>query len=383
LTIPWSTHSIAASSVNGAKSYAKARGKTSIFARPFNWVERFFPKNLYRVAMMKRSKTIISQALLTLKQNLETTGDPLGFKQAYWNNWVKELNLPSEGETILLTARMYQMLPYVIETTRTVSGVRSIIGIKGVGKMLTVANRLAGERIIRLKARKDKKIEQKAENALKGIVAALNAIGKQVAYLYDAEPYSGVLLFDLGLRKHIEHHVRKVYCFLKNLGIGHVITVDPHTTFMMREIYPQYIESYDIEIKHYLEILSENRGNLVSASRREFAKEFVIHDSCVMTRDLGIIKQTRDVATSLGIRLIEPKHTRLDTACCGGPIEYAFPNLTDQISFIRVKELANVCTEIIVTCPICLANLSKYQKTLGVRVWDMGEILHAAFNIHS
>ncbi|MCK5723688.1 MAG: hypothetical protein KAI84_14235, partial [Gammaproteobacteria bacterium] len=70
---------------------------------------------------MKRSKTLITQALSTLKGNIERTGDPLGFRHTYWTEWANGLGLPKGGKTVLLTARMYQMLPYVIQTTDMVA----------------------------------------------------------------------------------------------------------------------------------------------------------------------------------------------------------------------------------------------------------------------
>ena len=57
-------------------------------------------------------------------------------------------------------------------------------------------------------------------------------------------------------------------------------------------------------------------------------------------------------------------------------MEYAFADLSRQVSSIRIKELARICKDIIVTCPICLINLMKYEAELGVRVWDMGEVLY-------
>ena len=327
---------------------------------------------------MKRSKTLISQALSTLKGNIERTGDPLGFRHTYWTDWANGLSLPREGKTVLLTARMYQMLPYVIQTTDMVASIKPLLAIKGFGKALSMGNRLAGETVIRLKAIGAKKIKARGTRVLKGIVAALNSVGEHPAYLYEAEPYSGVLLYDLGLEEDIAPHINKVYELLKGHGVEEVIAVDPHTTFMMKEIYPKYIENYDIRVKHYLEILSERTGTFGNASHKDLPKEFVFHDSCVMTRDLGIVEQARKLTANMGIKLLEPENTKLDTACCGGPVEYAFADLSRQISSIRIQELARICKDIIVTCPICLINLMKYEAELGVRVWDMGEILHVA-----
>ena len=112
--------------------------------------------------------------------------------------------------------------------------------------------------------------------------------------------------------------------------------------------------------------------------KRRLDKEFVIHDSCYLTRELGIIEQVRGISSSLGITIIETENTKLDTACCGGPIEYAFRDLTEEISRTRIQELANVSKNIIVECPICLINLRKYEKEMGIKVWDMGELLFEA-----
>jgi Fe-S oxidoreductase len=330
---------------------------------------------------MKRSKTLITQALSTLKGNLERTGDPLGFRHTYWTQWANGLELPTGGKTVLVTARMYQMLPYVIQTTDTVASIKPLLSIKGFDKVLTLGNRLVGETMIRLKARGEKKIKSKGIKVLRGILAALNRIGQAPAYLYEDEPYSGVLLYDLGLEDGIAPHIGKVYELLKGHGVEEVITVDPHTTFMMKEIYPKYIENYDIRVKHYLEILSKKTSDFRDTSHKDFPKEFVVHDSCVMTRDLGIVEQARKVAAKLGIHLLEPENTKLDTACCGGPVEYAFADLSEKISGIRIQELASICKNILVMCPICLVNLRKYEKELGIKVWDMGELLFEALQV--
>ncbi len=36
-----------------------------------------------------------------------------------------------------------------------------------------------------------------------------------------------------------------------------MITIDPHTTNMLRSVYPKLLPGYDVEIKTYLEVLAE------------------------------------------------------------------------------------------------------------------------------
>ena len=324
---------------------------------------------------MRRSKRFVSEVLTTLKDNIQRTGDPLGIKGVYWTQWAKDLHLPREGDTVLLTARMYQMLPYIRQVTNIVASAKPLLSRSGLGAMVNMGNRLMGDTVIRLGALGSGEIRMKSRNALLGIARGLSAVGSMPAYLYEKEPYSGVLLYDLGLDEYIEEHIREVYRLLKDHNVREVICVDPHTTFMLKEVYQKYIEDFGIEVHHYLEVLSENNRALGKACREAIHEEFVIHDSCYLTRELGVIEQLRRVAESIGITLVEPENTKLDTACCGGPIEYAFQDLAEKVSRARIEELSAISRDILVVCPICLINLQKYEKELGINVWDMGELL--------
>jgi Fe-S oxidoreductase len=330
------------------------------------------------VLKVKRSKRFVSEVLSTLKDNIQRTGDPLGMKGVYWTEWAEGLHLPREGDTVLLTARMYQMLPYIMQVTGIVASAKPFLSRYGFGPFVSIGNRLIGDKIIRLKALGAKEVKSRSTNALRGIVRALTAVGKSPAYLYEDEPYSGVLLYDLGLDEFIDEHIKKVYRLLKSHNVKRIISVDPHTVFMMREIYPKYIEGFDIEVKHYLEILSGESERLEKSVTKPLRKNLVMHDSCYLTRELGVIDQVRAVLVSLGVNVAEPENTRLDTACCGGPIEYAYQDLTEKISRTRVGELSAISESIVAVCPICLINLSKYEEELGIKVWDVGELLSEA-----
>jgi Fe-S oxidoreductase len=327
---------------------------------------------------MKRSKRFVSEVLTTLKDNIQTTGDPLGIKDVYWTKWVKGLNLPRQGDTVLFTGRMYQMLPYIMQVTKIISSAKPFLSRSGFGAMVTIGNRLMGDKVIRFRALGSRMIRRKSREVLKGIVSSLLAVGSIPAYLYENEPYSGVLLYDLGLDAYIEEHIKRVYHVLKDHKVNRVICVDPHTTFMLRKVYPTYIAHFDIEVRHYLEILSENADRLGDSCKKALNREYVIHDSCYLTRELDVVEQVRKVAGTIGISLREPENSKVDTSCCGGPIEYAFRDLTEKVSRTRIQELANISRDIIVECPICLINLSKYEKEMGIKVCDMGELLHEA-----
>jgi Fe-S oxidoreductase len=60
--------------------------------------------------------------------------------------------------------------------------------------------------------------------------------GIHPAYLHEKEPYSGVLLYDLGMEEALAPIARSVYLTLKGAGAKTVLTVDPHTTFILRKV---------------------------------------------------------------------------------------------------------------------------------------------------
>lgn len=331
---------------------------------------------------MRNSKVLISQALNTICGNLKRTGDPLGLKKAYWTQWADGLGLATQGSTLLYTARMYQMLPYVVQTTEMAAAAQPLVpmlSVKVVAKMAEFAGAVAADPIIRIGARRETEIRQRSESALKGIVAALKRAGNRPAYLFEKEPYSGVLLYDLGMEEEVAPIAREVVRTLKSVGSQTVLTVDPHTTFMLRQIYPRYVSGTNLNVRHYLEVLAGEKTIFPETRPAGVPEKIVLHDSCVMTRDLGVVEQARTVLERMGVEVIEPENNGINTACCGGPVEYAYADLSRSISCIRARELAGVCSDVLVACPICLINLMKHEKDLGIRVWDMGEILHRCF----
>ena len=331
---------------------------------------------------MRSSKVLVAQALRTIEGNLERTGDPLGLKTDYWTRWAEGLGLDQRGPTLLYTARMYQMLPYVVSATEMAAAAQPIVpalAVDAIARMAEMAGALAADPLLRFQARGEREIRRRGEAALQGIVAALAAGQIRPAYLWQKEPYSGVLLHDLGLDAQVAPIARAVYRTLKAAGARTVVATDPHTTFMLRSVYPAFVPGFDLDVRHYLEVLAGAKLPQRSGPAAGVPEKIVLHDSCVMTRDLDIVSPARTVLRRLGIEVVEAENCAKNTACCGGPVEYAFADLSRSISCIRAKELAGACKDVLVTCPICLINLMKHEAALGIRVWDMGELLQASF----
>jgi Fe-S oxidoreductase len=210
---------------------------------------------------------------------------------------------------------------------------------------------------------------------LRKIACLLRAGGVEFGYLYGAELYTGALLYDQGLTRPFEEHAEKVCAVLCRHGVNRVITVDPHTTNMLHSVYPKVLPGYHLEVKSYLELLSERDMEVL----RKLELDLVVHDSCVYARYENLIDEPRRLLTAAGATLHEPEYTSTSTYCCGGPIESLFPHQAELIAEQRLEQLARNGREIVTMCPICLVNLRKAAKDRNVVVHDIAEYLSHAY----
>lgn len=325
---------------------------------------------------MKDTASLLSYELRTLKKNIEKSGDPLGFKKIYWTGWTNGQNVRDPDKNLFFTGRMYQMLPYIRQTTQMLPMIQPLISKWPGRHLIDIGNKLAGELVIRKKAVASKDFNLRCNNIVKGIFRAIRNLGEDAGYLFEKEPYTGVLLYDLGLTKQVTPHIKQVASFFESSGIEKIITLDPHSTFMLKEIYPELVPGFNIQVKNYIEILSDSETKINTPGKAGLPDNFVIHDSCYMSRELGIVKDIRTILDKLNLVYYESSNSGRDTACCGGPVEYAFPRLSQNIAESRIKELREKSRNILVTCPICYLNFSNHENSQDVRIWDLGEVLY-------
>ncbi|MBB5253613.1 (Fe-S)-binding protein [Sulfurisphaera ohwakuensis] len=252
------------------------------------------------------------------------------------SGWAKDL--PSKGETILYTSCMYQ--------TASLSEVYS--------KFIPYAEKLSPLSFLGRFIKPSKDEIERAYRILNKIAQLLKRNGINFAYLYEEEPYSGAILLELGYLDEFGQYAKSVYNFFKNKGIKRIITVDPHTHNALSR-YNEFVEHFDLEIVSYLELVKDVKG----VNREE---TFVIHDSCLYSRFLNLRDVYRDLINKSGIKIVEDELiTGVDTSfCCGSPIKPINPDLSDKIAKARVEQLSKLSKNIIVVCPMCYANLSKY-----------------------
>ncbi|MCE4605776.1 MAG: (Fe-S)-binding protein [Desulfurococcales archaeon] len=303
----------------------------------------------------------IREIISFVSENTRRTNLPLPAPKDALYKWAGDVRPPRRGDYMLYTGGLYQLIPYInslvsqleVLTDRRKTGALALRFAKTFSKLIDLS-KIAKPR---------KEDVAYADSILRGIIALLNSAGVTYGYLYEDDMYSGILLHDMGLEQDFSEHARKVYDRLRGHNASKVITVDPHTTYALKELYPRYVDNYNLEVVNYLELLYERQqeGKLRFASGDK--GEVVIHDPCYYARFLEILDPPRKLLEAAGYHVLEPRRTRKMTYCCGGPIESLSPKLALKISETRVKELLEKSPRIVTLCPICYANLSRSTPT--------------------
>jgi Fe-S oxidoreductase len=295
----------------------------------------------------------IAPILGIFADNVRKRGSVLPLSKRKATGWARGLDLPRGGETVLYTGHMYQMVPAIDAMSWELSLLENSFLTKffGIGRFI---NKFINLSFFMGLAASPKKMRH-SEEVLRDIVELLRGAGAKFGYLYEDEFYAGALLYDDGLDDAFGKHARRVATHLKKLGVRRLITVDPHTTHMMREVYPRFVKDYDIKVQNYLEVLAETHPE----AAKPVNGEVVVHDSCVYARYENISEQPRELLRAAGITVLEPKQFGKSTHCCGGPLESLFPAEAHRISGNRVEQLEAEGKNVVTMCPFCWVNLSK------------------------
>jgi Fe-S oxidoreductase len=308
-----------------------------------------------------------------LSDNLRKRNGVMPLSSRTATRWAAGLDIPMGGETVLYTGHMYQLIP----TLMKVGKATSMFENHWAGKLFP-AGRLVNK-VLNLSwfmPRASSSEQRRYDEYVRNIVRLLRAANvTDFGYLYGKELYSGALVRDLGVDDVFEKHAHKVYRMLEKQGVRRVITVDPHTTDMLRNVYPKIVPGYNLEVRSYLEVLRQQDVEPTN----QLESDFVLHDSCVYARYLDIVDGPRRLLEKAGATLHEPEYSGKMTFCCGGPAEALFPSKAHGIARKRMEQLVDAGHDIVTMCPICLFNLEKAAEDKGAAVKDISECLVQAY----
>ena len=299
--------------------------------------------------------------------NVRKTRNPFGIPNSQINTWWREAPgfTRRPGDALLLTGLMYQSIPYIEATTRyleRLEGSRWADYLRFAPLSRYIPSFLVGRGFSFLTSKAEKK---QFNGILLAICRLLTKSGVDFFYHPEMDFYSGILLYDLGDQEGFVEHARFVARTLKLHGVQKIITVDPHTTYALKELYPKYT-GVSFDVQPYFALLRPQE-----VSRGNGRPPVAIHDPCFYGRYLKLSEGPRQLLTALGLNYADVRNCGEFTSCCGGPAESVSPALNREILDRRVAELKASGAPVVTFCPICLANLLK----AGLPVEDLASLL--------
>ncbi len=307
---------------------------------------------------MYRPRDIIE----TIAGNLRQTRNPFGIPNALVNRWWVGRDLPYTGDTLLFTGLMYQFIPYIEASTRILEQYEDTPWADTLRYARYVPPVLSGLGLALMTPGREKR---RFNRILKDIVSILQASKVDFYYHPQLDQYSGVLLYDLGDQKSFVNHARWVAGRLQSAGVKRLITVDPHTTYALKELYPK-TTGVRFTVTPYFE--------LIDLAKTNGTRTVTLHDPCFYGRYLGLSDIPAEKLARLGIQCRPVPQSGAFTHCCGGPAESVSPKLAGEIGNRRLAQLQETGAPLVAMCPICLGNLRKS----GAVVEDLSTVIAGA-----
>jgi Fe-S oxidoreductase len=327
---------------------------------------------------------LVPPGLTFLADNIISRQNILGVTKEQSARWARGLALPKKAETVFFAGCGYQFSAHLAALMSLVRGIdKSVIGAELPLRFARFQEKLG----LNLSGIYSTVLDRIGENEVKPLTAAvqvLRNLGIRPGYLAGAEPCCGAPLFQAGLQDEFAANARKAYRQLKSAGVKQVIGVVPYCTHALAKLFPRYVEGYDLEVRHFLEVVAAAVPKLKLRFPRKVKVTY--HDPCQLVRFLKLVEEPRRILRAIeNVTLVETDWTHGEWATCcggGGGFEAVFPELSQMLAVNRARELLETGAEIIVThCPGCIMQLEdglRQLKVTGIEVLDLSEVVAAA-----
>ncbi len=220
----------------------------------------------------------------------------------------------------------------------------------------------------------DKFLARKSDfyrKSLVNTVKLLNKLNVRFSYLGSEEPCCGAALHTYGLLDEFAEHAKNVYKIFKEKDVRRLIVHNPICGGVFKAEYPSYVDGWDIEVKHVIEVVAEAIENNGINLRLPEPAKVVFHDPCYLARFMDVVNEPRVVLKAIeNLELIEPPNSKRETKCCGGGgVELIYRDVATRAAVNRVSELNAGNPDIISSCcPVCALMIKKGIKNLKLNV---------------
>jgi len=173
------------------------------------------------------------------------------------------------------------------------------------------------------------------------------------------EPCCGEYLYSSGKLEEAKKYFKKTYEILKQNGIKKIIVTCAGCLYAFNNVYPKYIEGYDIKVRHIIQIIYDLVKDGKISLKKSDDLEFTYHDACRMGRKINgmnIYDEPRELFSLIGIKIHELSNNREETPCCGAGsgIRGVAKDLCIKIGSTILNNLKT--ERVVSSCPLCIFN---------------------------
>jgi Fe-S oxidoreductase/FAD/FMN-containing dehydrogenase len=218
-------------------------------------------------------------------------------------------------------------------------------------------------------------------------VRLLTDAGYDISYMGTDEACCGIPMKVAGkwdvFEEIYEHNTSEA----RKRGAKTIITSCPACALVWKELYANLAaergESYEFEVKHYSELVSEALGDGRLELKNPIEGRLTFHDSCHAGRAQGLYEPPREMLKAIpGVDYVEMEHNREEGYCCGSVLTLVgempvAPILGKQ----RLQEAVDVEADTVVAlCPCCQVQLrdSNIKNDLGLKIDDLSRVVAQA-----
>jgi Fe-S oxidoreductase len=162
-------------------------------------------------------------------------------------------------------------------------------------------------------------------------------------------------------------------------GIQKIITFCPGCDHMLQDVYPSLLDEFNIEVQPVFEYLLERHRDGKLSFPNPLNRKITFHDSCAWRSvDSKIYEGPRKLLEAMGAEVVEMKHNRKKSICCGSPIASRNPAAADRVVTKRIAEAKDTGAEVIaVSCSGCFALNTKASEH-NLEVFNITELAQMA-----
>ena len=191
-----------------------------------------------------------------------------------------------------------------------------------------------------------------------------------VTYLPEIDTCCGYPVFLTGDWDSFERIARANFEAWKKSGVKKIVTPCPGCYASIGELYPKFIDDFDIEVSHVAMEIYDAYDNGKLRLRKVY-ETLTYHDPCDLSRKFGFVEEPRKILEAIAEEIVEPRYHGFFARCCGGGglVSAYNPKLHIRASIERAKELVETQAQIITTaCPTCIRTIYKGLKRIKARM---------------